>query len=290
MTIAIRNSSSTHKNEQIEEKPARKSEDNLAWLNRVQGKGHGKGHAAGGLLLVGGSSVSHFRVRCAQAQLRRDMMPSFWSLVGILHDDKTFISVPLGLRQDNADVPLNNGVQVCELAAYADPERFPNIALINFAEGYDSIDENIGRIKGQRSVVDLPSLMVPWLGYVWGAGQATNPLVMGQGVPSAVFAETVYGLAGIELTPGLSSSSSCPEAIWVSANWWHDFYDAATHVDNQPAEAEASEAAPAAKGRKRGSKKAAASDDAQTRPFARAQAIIPHGNYALRQREAAIKG
>lgn len=288
MTIAIRNSSSTEKNENIKPTPARKSENNLDWLGRVRGKKSGKES----LLLLGGTSVSHFRVRCAQAQLRRDMMPSFWSLVGVLQDDKTFISVPLGLREDNAEVPLNNGVQVCSLSDYADPTRFPNIAVIEFTESYDSIDQNILRIKAQRSVVDLPSLIVPWLGYVWGAGQATNPLMQGQGVPSAVFAETVYGLAGIELTPGLSSSSSCPEAIWVSANWWHDFYDAATKVENQqqPTEGEALDKRGQGKAAKKAGKSGATTENTQAKPFMRAQAIIPRGAFAVRQREAAIIG
>ncbi|MBV9210321.1 MAG: hypothetical protein JOZ52_06810 [Acidobacteria bacterium] len=289
MTIAIRNSSSTQKNDNLKPTPARKSESNLDWLSRVRGKNGNKES----LILIGGTSVSHFRVRCAQAQLRRDLMPSFWSLVGILQGDKTFVSVPLGLRENNAEVPLNNGVQVCSLSDYADPVRFPNIAVIEFTESYDSIDENIQRIKGQRSVVDLPSLMVPWLGYVWGAGQATNPLVVGQGVPSAVFAETVYGLAGIELTPGLSSSSSCPEAIWVSANWWHDFYDAATKTENQqqPTEGEALEKqARGGKASKKGGKGEPTIEETQSKPFVRAQAIIPRGAFAVRQKEAAIIG
>ncbi|HEY0545787.1 MAG TPA: hypothetical protein VGC91_10455 [Pyrinomonadaceae bacterium] len=286
MTIAIRNSSSTEKNENIKELPARKNESNLDWLGR------GKRGGRGSLILLGGTSVSHFRVRCAQAQLRRDLMPSFWSLVGIMQDNKSFVSVPLGLREDNAEVPLNNGVQVCSLSDYADPARFPNIAVIEFAESFDSIDENIKRIKAQRSVVDLPSLIVPWLGYVWGAGLATNPLVAGQGVPSAIFAETVYGLAGIELTPGLSSTSSCPEAIWVSANWWHDFYDAATKTENQqqPTTGEAAEKSARGKAAKKGGKTEATTENTQAKSFMRAQAIIPRGAYAVRQREAAIIG
>jgi hypothetical protein len=288
MTIAIRNSSSTEKNDNIKPTTARRNESNVDWLKRVHGKKSGKDS----LILLGGTSVSHFRVRCAQAQLRRDLMPSFWSLVGIMQDDKSFVSVPLGLRQDNAEVPLNNGVQTCALSDYADPVRFPNIAFIEFTESYSSIDENIQRIKSQRSIVDLPSLIVPWLGYVWGAGQATNPLMLGQGIPSAVFAETVYGLAGIELTPGLSSSSSCPEAIWVSANWWHDFYDAATKAENQqqPTEGEAMEKQAGRKASKKGGKSEPTIENTQSKPFVRAQAIIPRGAFAVRQREAAIIG
>jgi hypothetical protein len=42
-------------------------------------------------------------------------------------------------------------------------------------------------------------------------------------------------MAGIELTPGLSSSASCPEAIWQAAKYWHNFYKEAAqtaHDDN----------------------------------------------------------
>jgi hypothetical protein len=44
--------------------------------------------------------------------------------------------------------------------------------------------------------------------------------------------ETVFGMGGIELTPGVASATSCPEAIWQSAIWWHDYYQktAAAHA------------------------------------------------------------
>jgi hypothetical protein len=51
--------------------------------------------------------------------------------------------------------------------------------------------------------------------------KASNPLAETLGLPSAVFIETVYGMAGIELTPGLSCSARCPEAIW-QAQTTHD--------------------------------------------------------------------
>jgi hypothetical protein len=63
-------------------------------------------------------------------------------------------------------------------------------------------------------------------------GDAPNPLLKDKGLPSAVYAETVMSIAGLELTPGLSSQSSCQEAIWQSAKWWHQFY-AQTDGDSQ---------------------------------------------------------
>jgi hypothetical protein len=67
--------------------------------------------------------------------------------------------------------------------------------------------------------------MLPWLSFVWGTKGSSNPLLEGKGIPSAAFVETVFAMAGFELTPGLSSASSCPEAMWQSAKWWTDFYE-----------------------------------------------------------------
>jgi hypothetical protein len=124
-------------------------------------------------------------------------------------------------------------VQSCRLDEYDDPLRFPNIAVLQFTDAVPPIQANIDRVKGQRSVIDLPTLVLPWLGYIWSAGQAGNPLLAGYGLPSAAFVETVYGIAGIELTPGLSSASSCPEAIWAAAKWWHEFYGEETGVGDE---------------------------------------------------------
>jgi len=59
---------------------------------------------------------------------------------------------------------------------------------------------------------------------VWGTEGSRNPLLDGSGLPSAVLVELAFGLIDVEVTPGLASASSCPEAIWQSAKWWQDFY------------------------------------------------------------------
>ena len=75
--------------------------------------------------------------------------------------------------------------------------------------------------------------MLSWLAFVWGAGNGPNPLVNGSGLPSAVLVEIAFGIAEVELTPGLASASSCPEAIYQAAKWWHHFYaDAAGATDD----------------------------------------------------------
>jgi len=225
--IPMRFSAETTANSQLVDLRPEPNEGNLAWLKRAE--------FHSGILLLGGCSVMHFRLRVAQSHVRADLLPSYWSLAGILDGPDAFYAVPLELRDDGGDVPVQNGVQYCQLADYDSPSRFPNIAVLSFTEDDATIDKYVKQVSSQRSIVDLPSLMVPWLAYAWAAGHQGNPLVEGLGLPSASFVAAVYGLAGIELTPGLPSSASCPEAIWQTARWWHTFYDfAGTAVgDNQ---------------------------------------------------------
>jgi hypothetical protein len=216
--ISIRQSNATAPNESLTETMPKKDETNVEWLKRVG--------ATDGIILLGGNSVAHFRIRVAQSHARSDLTPSYWSLAGIIQNGKTFITVPLDFGGDASEVPLRNGVQVGPITDYDDPLRFPNIAFIRFTNGDHLIAEYVEKIKGQRSIVDLPTLILPWLAYVWSTAESSNPLSEEVGLPSAVFVETAYGIAGVELTPGISSSTSCPEAIWQAAKWWHQFYEA----------------------------------------------------------------
>lgn len=229
--ISIRYSSATKSNELLKSAPLEQGETNSRWLARHKLKE--------GLILLGGTSLAHFRIRHAQAQLRSDLLPSYWSLIGLLVDNKTFVTVPLDLSGDVSRVPKENGIQVCSVSDYDDSQRFPNISVVNFTRDTELIHKSIERLMRQRSILDIPSLILPWLGYVWGANDYGNPLLKGTGLPSAVFVETMYGIGGVELTPGLSSSSSCPEAVWQSAKWWHDFYEETSGVGDGQAKANA---------------------------------------------------
>ena len=67
--IASRRVHGAKENEDLKEVKAGKSEGNVRWLERVK--------ATEGLILLGGASVAHFRLRVAQSHIRRDFMPSF---------------------------------------------------------------------------------------------------------------------------------------------------------------------------------------------------------------------
>jgi hypothetical protein len=230
--LSIRQSTADKANAKLEEVKAEPDETNSAWLTRVG--------AQDGVLLLGGASLTHFRIRVAQSHARADLKPSSWSLAGILLDESNFLSVPLELSGDSAAIAQGNGIQNCKISDYDDPARFPNIAVLRFTRDTDKILANVKLLGGdreakkpaQRNIIDLPTLMIPWLSFIWICGRASNPLTDGLGLPSAAFVETVYGIAGIELTPGLSSATSCPEAIWQAAKYWHQFYKEAAKTDS----------------------------------------------------------
>lgn len=228
--ISIRQSNAVSSNVSLDEVPAKPKETNSAWLTRVG--------AQDGVLLLGGAAISHFRIRVAQSHARADLKPSCWSLAGLLMGNQKFLSVPLELCGEASEIAQRNGVQTCSMADYDDPAQFPNIAVIRFTSDSKMILDLATLVCGdpatkkpaQRGIIDLPTLMLSWLSFIWIAGKAANPLAEGLGLPSAVFIETVYGIAGIELTPGLASATSCPEAIWQAAKYWHEFYEKAAET------------------------------------------------------------
>jgi len=231
--IPIRQSNADKANSKLLEVKAEPNETNSAWLTRVGAKD--------GVLLFGGASIAHFRIRVAQSHARADLKPSSWSLAGILLNESSFLSVPLELSGDSSDIAQGNGIQTCSIADYDDPARFPNIAVLRFTRDTEKILANSQLLGGnkeakrpaQRNIIDLPTLMIPWLSFIWICGKASNPLTDGLGLPSAAFVETVYGIAGIELTPGLASATSCPEAIWQAAKYWHQFYKEAAKTGSR---------------------------------------------------------
>ena len=62
------------------------------------------------------------------------------------------------------------------------------------------------------------------IAFVWGVARSPNPLMDGLGIPSAAMLEIVIGAVDFDLTPGLESRSSCPEAISQAAKYWHEYY------------------------------------------------------------------
>jgi hypothetical protein len=217
--IPNRESSATDSNSQLRQSKAGKKQGNADWLASHD--------LTEGVLLLGGTSLADFRQRVAQSGLRGDLSPSYWSLCGLLIDDgRRFLSVPLRVG-DVSRVPATNAIAECDIADYDDPGDWPNIGVVRFASDMSAIARQARIVAQRRTIVDLPGLVLAWLGYTWSVTGRPNPLMDSLGIPSAVFVETAHALAGVELTPGLASAASCPEAIWQAAKWWYEYYEEA---------------------------------------------------------------
>jgi hypothetical protein len=161
-------------------------------------------------------------------------------------------------------VPARNAIEECRIADFGDPQRYPNVAIISFADRSGLLVEHTNRLRYQRAAIDLPQQLVQWLAFVWGAGATGNPLLQNAGMPGSSLIETAFGMAGVELTPGVASATSCPEAIWQSAIWWHDYYE------------------------KTGRFTSAAQKRRHTAESAELTARVPEGRYITRQKAAAV--
>ena len=221
--LPVRRSPDAEPNSAFDEDKQGGAESNLSWIQRWRADSAAF-FGAGDVILLGGSSLTEFRIRIAQSHARHDLTPSYWSLVGIVDAMDQVLTAPLWPLLEPDRVPLSNGIQSIPLSTFDDPAAWPNIGVVRFPGVQQDPVDCVTRLRGQRSIIDIPTLILPWLGFVWGAGSAGNPLLNGFGVPSAVLVETAFGMAEVELTPGLAAASSCPEAIYQAARWWSGYY------------------------------------------------------------------
>jgi hypothetical protein len=225
--LNIRSSTATAPNPNLLAAARMGRENNLRWIERHLPEGG----AGVSLLLVGGVDTVHVRLRLAQAHLRHDFSPSSWSHVALLGPRANDIAktplqeIALAPAGGLGFPPPDNGLQVGALGGYRDPRRYPNVAVIHLPVERAAIEDAIDRFRMQRMALDAVELLVLWLAFVWGVGRTGNPLLDGQGLPSAAMLDVVLGAAGYDITPGLESRASCPEAIWQAVRWWHGFYD-----------------------------------------------------------------
>jgi hypothetical protein len=233
--LTITRSSQSQRNDEFHELPRRDGEGNAAWFERAAGGQKGGARLA----LFGGTDLVSARLRIAQSHARDDMTPSYWSHVALVKGDGPLardarlydlrLEPPGGL----SSLITRNGVFEGALADYDDVGRFPNVALLALPlppapppgdgdAGGSPIERAVEQFYHLRHISDSIELALAWIAFVCGVGRTPNPLLAGAGIPSAVFVEMVAAAAGFELTPALPNRSSCPEAIWQSARWWHD--------------------------------------------------------------------
>lgn len=242
--FAIKGSTATTKSPDFIEVPRTDNQSNVDWIRseveRLNRDATDSVEDPTMVLLFGGRTISEFRLRVAQSHLRTDLTPSHWSHAALLWsltdpaERSVVLESPLEPQFGFREPVATNGVQQTFLEWYADPAEVPNVALLRVpvsraewtgprGEGERSI---LGQFVRQRVIVDMPALILRWLGFMWGVGAAGNPLLDGAGLPSAVMVESLVSAAGFDLSPGLDSHTSTPEAFWQAATWWHPYFEA----------------------------------------------------------------
>lgn len=223
-------------NPQLTELAREPNEANFAWLRRALVRVGPGLH----VVLLGGSGLIDFRLRVAQSQLRADMLPSYWSHAIALYsaappaiDGAWQVSLAGTTRLER--VPGANAIQAAVMEDFDDPRQHPNIALLHFPAPPDPLDDTpvvtadavaaaVADLQKARLAEDLVTPLVRWLGFVWGAEDASNPLLQRVPMPSARLTELVFAAFGIDINPGTAGHFTCPEAIWNAAMWWSQYY------------------------------------------------------------------
>lgn len=225
-------STASEKNAEARELPRSNGrEPNSGWLARaITDFAIPDSEAWSFVLLLGGKDTSAFRLRFAQSPIRRDLLPSYWSdamLPDVPHrrlDHATLISLPLLQPESKAFAPTRNGLITEPIKKLPALTRCPNIALLALPIARKDIMTAVNIYRNSRQAYDAVRNILPWLAFVWGSGEAENPLQKQIGLPAAVMINQIFSTQGFDLAPGVNSQMATPEAFWSAASYWQEFY------------------------------------------------------------------
>jgi len=187
----------------------------------------------GGILLVGGVSPRDVVVRHAQADLRLDQLPSYWSHAALILDWKDGAKpdavigaeVTLDPPEPAKQVPERNGVTLFSLARYSDRGRYPNLGFGTICKAKKGLKDEIARAVLNPNRDRLRYRLWEWLGawasYTYAPAATANPIATGVPLPGAALCEYAYEAAGLDLTPGATAPNACPELLWTTLLYWH---------------------------------------------------------------------
>lgn len=218
-----------------------KREPNLEWLKRAYDS-FALDNIAGWsfMVLAGGKDVASFRIRVAQSHLRGDMLPSFWSECALfkIQDGNfagaAFFNLPLFQPAVASYAPTRNGLIELPFNKLPTQKDYPNLALLAIPVPQEQILQSLAEYQKARVSYDAVENILPWLAFVWGAGNASNPLMHQIGFPSAMMLSQIFGANGFDLAPGVNANLSAPETFWSGVKHWQDYYSKTQENGLQP--------------------------------------------------------
>lgn len=182
------------------------------------------------IVLAGGKDVASFRIRVAQSHLRGDMLPSFWSECAFFKIEQgdfstaSFFNLPLFQPATASYAPTRNGLIELPFKQLPTQKDYPNLALLAIPVAQEKIVASLDEYRKSRVSYDAVENILPWLAFVWGAGNAVNPLMQHKGFPSAMMLNQIYAANGFDLAPGVNANLSAPETFWSGVKHWQDYY------------------------------------------------------------------
>ncbi len=218
-----------------------KREPNLEWLKRAYDSFALENISDWSfIVLAGGKDVASFRIRLAQSRLRGDMLPSYWSDCALfkIHDgdlaNGAFFNIPLFQPAAAPYAPARNGLVELPFTKLPTQKNYPNLALLAIPVPQEQILQSLAEYQRARVSYDAVENILPWLAFVWGTGNATNPLMQQMGLPSAVMLNQIFGANGFDLAPGVNANLSAPETFWSGVKYWQDYYSKTQENGLQP--------------------------------------------------------
>lgn len=215
----------------VQSLPRIKREGNLDWLPRAYNSFLLDDVSQWSfVVLAGGKDIASFRLRVAQSHLRGDMLPSFWSDCALLQVENgdfsraRFYHLPLFQPASAPYAPMRNGLIELPLKQFPSQTYFPNLALLAIPVAQDKVMESLALYQRSRVSYDAVENILPWLAYVWGAGNAANPLMQQTGFPSATMLGQLFNAHGFDLAPGVNANLAAPESFWSGVKHWQRFY------------------------------------------------------------------
>ena len=208
-----------------------KREPNLEWLKRAYESFTLDNIADWSfIVLAGGKDVASFRIRIAQSHLRGDMLPSYWSECALFKIEQkdfanaSFFNLPLFQPAVATYAPTRNGLIEMPFNKLPTQKDYPNLALLAIPVPQQRILSALADYKKARVSYDAVANILPWLAFVWGAGNASNPLMQQIGFPSAMMLSQIFAANGFDLAPGVNANLSTPETFWSGVKHWQDYY------------------------------------------------------------------
>jgi hypothetical protein len=130
--------------------------------------------------------------------------------------------------------PARNGLIELPFNKLPTQKNYPNLALLAIPVAQQNILASLAEYKRARVSYDAVENILPWLAFVWGTGNASNPLMQQIGFPSAVMLNQIFGANGFDLAPGVNINLSAPETFWSGVKHWQDFYSKTQENGLQP--------------------------------------------------------